>query len=61
MYWLSIKFKLLNNDFVLTPHFGTRRSAKEFYDFMVNLCESAGFACKLKFFKNMEVIEKCRT
>lgn len=61
MYWLSIKFELLNNDFVLTPHFGTRKSAIEFFDFLVNLCQSAGFCCKLKLFKNMEVIKKCRT
>lgn len=59
MYWLSMKFiDTDGDDRHLTPHLGTKRDAKIFFNFLVDLLKFAHYHCKVKLFKNTEVIAR---
>lgn len=59
MYWLSLKFYGPDDHEVrLTPHLGVKRDAKLLFDLLYKLCRDSCFPCKIKLYKNTEVIER---
>lgn len=53
MYWISLS---LGDNRALIAHFGTKREARDFYNFLFDL----HLPCKIKLYKNTELIEKCK-
>lgn len=59
MYWISLKYPCSVGEVRLTPHLGTRKDSELFFELLCKLCHEAEFSCKIKLFKNTEVIRKC--
>lgn len=62
MYWLSMTFlypfPVELKECRLTPHLGSKKDAKLFMDVLCRLCSDSHFSCKIKLYKNTEVIRR---